>query len=342
MTQSVKKDDSTRHVSSKATQGILAAAAQYSLPIDEILTAINLESDLLKDVDGYIFNHQFCELWQEFVHYSGDPCIGLALVEFAQPSTFGVLGYAANSSLNIGEALTRMARYIKLLHGDAVVNFEVENQIARVTHTLADPLIPSPVAFNQWVIANIVLFIRRATRTNWVPLQVGFEHEQPEDISGYHSFFQAPITFEQSANELILDVGMLDLPCQNADSGLCAVLDHYAEDMLTKLPKSEGFLDNVRRLMSQELRGGDLSLTAIAKITGYAPRTLQRKLQQSGTSYYKLLDEMRRELSFYYLREEKIAVSEVAFLLGFSETSAFYRAFRRWTGVPPGEFRRRA
>jgi AraC-like DNA-binding protein len=83
-------------------------------------------------------------------------------------------------------------------------------------------------------------------------------------------------------------------------------------------------------------------LTAIAQHLGYAPRTLQRKLEEAGTSYHALLDDMRRELSIYYLREAHIAVSEVAFLLGFSETSAFHRAFRRWMGVSPGEFRRSA
>jgi AraC-like DNA-binding protein len=95
----------------------------------------------------------------------------------------------------------------------------------------------------------------------------------------------------------------------------------------------------VRQILSQGLRGGDPSLTAIAKQLGYAPRTLQRKLQEAGTSYHTLLDEMRQELSFYYLRDAQIAVSEVAFLLGFSETSAFHRAFKRWTGTSPGEFR---
>jgi AraC-like DNA-binding protein len=89
-------------------------------------------------------------------------------------------------------------------------------------------------------------------------------------------------------------------------------------------------------------RVGDPGLIAIATQLGYAPRTLQRKLQEAGTAYHILLDEMRRELSIYYLREQKIAVSEVAFLLGFSEASAFHRAFRRWMGVSPGEFRRSA
>ena len=142
MTKPAEKLDLKRHVSSKATQGILAAAAQYPLPIDEILAAINLDPDVLRDVDGHILHNQFCRLWQEFVHCSGDPCIGLSLVEFAQPATFDVLGYAANSSSNVGEALTRLAQYVQLLHAGAAVTFELETQVARVTHTLTEPLMP--------------------------------------------------------------------------------------------------------------------------------------------------------------------------------------------------------
>ena len=94
--------------------------------------------------------------------------------------------------------------------------------------------------------------------------------------------------------------------------------------------------------MDQVLTAFHFDTQAYAKQLGYAPRTLQRKLQAAGTSHQQLLDDMRRELSVYYLQEEQIAITEVAFLLGFSETSAFHRAFRRWMGTSPGEFRRSA
>lgn len=202
--------------------------------------------------------------------------------------------------------------------------------------------IPLSHALCEWVGAHFVLLSRRLTGLDLVPLEMGFQHSKPDDLSAYDRFFRSPLAFDRPVNEMRLDAALIQYPLVQADPGLCTVLDQYAEELLARLPQAESFLDSVRRVISQELRGGDPSLTAIAKQLGYAPRTLQRKLQEAGTSYHTLLDEMRRELSIYYLREAQIAVSEVAFLLGFSETSAFHRAFRRWMGISPGEFRRSA
>ncbi|MDF5729485.1 MAG: AraC family transcriptional regulator [Rhizonema sp. PD38] len=125
-----------------------------------------------------------------------------------------------------------------------------------------------------------------------------------------------------------------------SDPGLGRILDRYIEVLLAKLPQSGSFIDSVCREISRELRGGNLEVEAITKRLGFVSRTLQRKLKEAGTSYQELLDETRQSLSTHYLQEQHITVSEVAFLLGFSEASAFSRAFKRWTGTTPGEFRR--
>ena len=346
MTDTVTKPDNkngqTRHVSSKATQGILEAAAQYPLPIDEILIACDLDIDALSDIDGRITHNQFCRLWQEFVSRSGNPCIGLSLIKFAKPATYDVLGYIAYSSSNVGEALVRLTQYIKILHLGTALTLEVNNQVAHVTHTLIEHLMPTPAAFDQWVIATLVQWIKLATGTDWTPQQVRFEHIQPDSISLYQEFFRAPLMFKQPANELIFDADQLDLPIQEADNSLCEMLERYAQEKLSKLPHSKSFLDNVRHIIIQKLGSGEISLAKIAKALGYAPRTLQRKLGDADVSYQQLLDEIRQELSIHYLGEGQIAISEVAFLLGFSEASAFHRAFRRWTGTSPREFRHKS
>jgi AraC-like DNA-binding protein len=178
------------------------------------------------------------------------------------------------------------------------------------------------------------------TGVDWIPLKVGFQYPQPEDVSAYHRLFRAPLEFEQPINFVIFDAALLDQPFPKANPGLFAVLDRYIIELLKKLPRQENIVDSVRQEISDGLRGGDAGLEAIALRLSIAPRTLQRKLKEAGTSHQELLDEMRRELSIHYLQERQMAVCEVAFLLGFSETSAFHRAFKRWTGTTPGEFRR--
>jgi AraC-like DNA-binding protein len=111
--------------------------------------------------------------------------------------------------------------------------------------------------------------------------------------------------------------------------------------LLARYPREDSLIERFRALTKDELKGGDASLEVLAARLGMSARTLQRKLRALGTSHQELLDEMRKALAVRYLAEPDVAVCEVAYLLGFSESSAFHRAFKRWTGTTPSEFRKR-
>jgi AraC-like DNA-binding protein len=302
--------------------------------------AIALDSSILQDTDARISHEQLCLLWEEITRSSGDETIGLRLAEFAEPATFDVIGYAIDTCPNLGEVLSKINRYSRLLHEGGRLSLETNGKIAKITQSVPGIPIPLPGAICQWILANIVLSSRRMTGLDLVPLMVGFQHKQPEDISAYRRLFRAPLEFEQPVNFLVFDATWLEQPLLRSNPGLCAVLNRHAEELLAKLPRKENIVDSVRQEISVGLRGGDPGLDAIAHKLRISSRTLQRKLKEAGTSHQELLDEMRRELSIHYLQERQMAVCEVAFLLGFSETSAFHRAFKRWTGTTPGEFRR--
>ncbi|MDF5721038.1 MAG: AraC family transcriptional regulator [Rhizonema sp. PD37] len=323
-------------------QGILSAAvaADSDLEAEQILAAIGLYPEILKDADVCISHEKFTALWVELVRCSANPSIGLRMAEFAQPSSWDVVGYAVESSPNLNEAMERIVRSVRVLHEEAEMVFEIQGKVARLTHTVLSSPLPLYRAVSDWVVAGIFLLIRRITGVDFVPFKVGFQHRLPEEISAYHRLFRAPVEFNQPINEIVFDSTFLSLPLLKSDPDLGRVLDRYIEVLLANLPTSESFIDSVRREISRELRGGNLDAEMIAKRLGFVSRTLQRKLKESGTSYQELLDETRQSLSIHYLQEQHMTVSEVAFLLGFSEASAFSRAFKRWTGTTPGEFRR--
>lgn len=329
-------------VSVKLVQAVLEAAAHCGLNADALMDSLKLAPSCLADVDGRISHERFCALWQAITQRSPDVGVGLQMAAAAKPKTWDVLGYAMHSSANLGEAFERLVRYSRLRHTGVEFTFEQHGDVARIAMAIPSTPLPPNSAMGEWVGANFVLVSRQLTGLDLVPLQMGFQHPQPADLSAYHRLFRSALAFEQPVNEMRLDAALLQHPLAQADPGLSSILDRHANELLARLPQSESWLDGVNRLLSQALRGGDPSLGAIAQQLGYAPRTLQRKLEEAGTSYHTLLDDRRQELAIYYLREKQIAVSEVAFLLGFSETSAFHRAFRRWTGVSPGEFRRSA
>jgi AraC-like DNA-binding protein len=324
----------------KYVQGILYAAEKANLKAEALLSAIGLDSSILQNTDARISHEKLCILWEEISRSSGEETIGLRLAEFSQPANFDVIGYAVDSSPNLGEAWSRIGRYGRLIHEGGTLTVETSGKVVRLTQTVPPAIFPLPGVCCQWIMANMILFSRRMTGLDVVPLRVGFQHKQPEDVSAYRRLFRAPLEFEQPVNEIIFDAALLKQPLLRADPGLCAVLNRHAEELLAKLPRKESLVDSVRQEISVGLRGGNPGLEAIAFRLGIAPRTLQRKLKEAGTSHQELLDEMRRELSIHYLQERQMAVCEVAFLLGFSETSAFHRAFKRWTGTTPGEFRR--
>jgi AraC-like DNA-binding protein len=326
-------------VAIQLVQGVLDAASTCGLNAEVLLAAIQLDPTCFAGVDERISHEQFCILWQEITRRAPHPAIGLHMAEALRPKSWDVLGYAMSSSATLAAAFERLVRYSRLRHTGAEFTLSVQDGIARLTMAIPPTTLPLNSAFCEWIGAHFVLISRRLTGLDLVPLMMGFQHSQPEDVSAYHRLFRAPLRFDQPVNEMRLNAEFLQHPLVQADLGLCKVLDRYAEELLAKLPTSESFLDRVRHILSQGLRGGDPSLAAIAQQLGYAPRTLQRKLQAAGTSYYTLLDDMRRELSVYYLKDAQLAVSEIAFLLGFSESSAFHRAFKRWTGISPGEFR---
>jgi AraC-like DNA-binding protein len=169
---------------------------------------------------------------------------------------------------------------------------------------------------------------------------VSFRHSPPADLSEHRRLFRAPIRFNRPVNGVVLRRALLDAPLVKADPGLCGVLERHVRELVERMPKATALSDRVRELVASELSTGGASAATVARKLHMSRRTLQRQLGADGTTFRALFDMLRRDLAMHYLGERKIAIAEVAFLLGFSEASAFYRAFNRWYGTTPTAYRR--
>jgi AraC-like DNA-binding protein len=154
--------------------------------------------------------------------------------------------------------------------------------------------------------------------------------------------FRAPVHYGCPRNELVLDRTSLDRPQRHAEQRLLAILDRQLGALLSELPESRCFRDEVKRCVMDELPEGDPVVAAIARKLHMSARSLQRRLQNEGTSFAEVLSDLRRDRALRYLRDRRISISEVAFLLGFLDVTAFHRAFKRWTGSTPTEYRHAA
>lgn len=188
-------------------------------------------------------------------------------------------------------------------------------------------------------LAAAVALGRSITQVAWSPIAVSFRHPEPAETGEHRRIFGCQPNFGAGMNAIVLDRDLLQLPIVKADPGLCAVLDRHAEELLARYPRQDLLINRVRSALRDEMNGGDPSLERIAAQLGMSGRTLQRRLRDLHTSHQELLDQMRRDLAVRYMQEPEMAICEIAYLLGFSERSVLHRAFKRWTGKTPSEFR---
>ncbi|MFL6229042.1 MAG: AraC family transcriptional regulator [Pyrinomonadaceae bacterium] len=327
-------------VQSKAVLKIAAAVGEAGLDPAELYRAVRFDPAALADPDRRIPFAQLVALYEHGARLTNDAAFGLHIGERVSPTMFDVLGYVVTNSLTLGEAFARLARFHAIWTDGASYKLTTHDGEARLSYEYAGDICGARRHDCEMSFATPVVFMRRIAELDWHPHAVSFQHDVPADTTEHRRLFRAPILFSQPRNEMVFDAALLKLPLLQADPSLCAVLDRHAEELLARLPRGGDAGTCVRRLLAEGLGAAVPSLTSVARQLGLSPRTLQRKLNEEGTSWKDLLDEVRRNLSERYLREHEMAICEVAYLLGFSESSAFHRAFRRWTGSTPSEFRR--
>jgi AraC-like DNA-binding protein len=188
-----------------------------------------------------------------------------------------------------------------------------------------------------------VLFktLRLMVGSQWNPREVHFAHTAPPDISEHRELFHAPVLFARSATGLVIERDFCSQPIPAADSKLLKMLRRYLDNVLSQLPKEDQRLALIRRKIADSINAGHPNLRHVAKAMACGSRTLQRRLNDRGTDFRTLVDDTRKRLALNYLKDTDHTLTQIAFLLGYSELSAFNRSFKRWTGKTPLHYRHR-
>ena len=193
---------------------------------------------------------------------------------------------------------------------------------------------------DETAIASLVQLARNLTGRYWPVREVCFVNPPPTQVQPYLDFFGGDVRFDAACTRIVLDAAVLGLPMRQADSALLAALDREAEALLAEVSRVPAVVDAWRRTLVPLIREGRTTLAALAEAHHTSVRSLQRRLAEQGTSFQQLLDDTRRHLAEAHLTHDRLDVTEIALLLGYSEQSAFTRAFRHWTGLPPVQWRR--
>lgn len=277
-------------------------------------------------------------LWRIATRETGDPCFGLVAASYWHPTSMHALGFAWMASFSLKDAFKRAVRYSRMLNTVLIMRLEEREGTYEFIMGI-DPGHPRPAdEAADAGLAIILLMCRLSYDESLAPVKVFMTRAINDCDQRYRDYFRAPIEYSAGKIGLVFNKHVIDerLPTGNADLALSN--DRLVSEYLARLDLNDIEMQ-VRVKLIELLPSGEASEEKIASQLNLGQRTLQRKLHEAGTSYKNILEQTRRELATQYMSSSLLTISEVTYLLGFSETSNFSRAFKRWNGVSPSSYR---
>jgi len=314
-----------------ATKALLEVCARRGISTDSLLENAKLSPALMERFNRRIPSDKKRLIWEDAFKRTGDEHIGLRAAERVPFGGYGALDYLLFASATLGEVLNRTSRFYRLINSNAELRLQKHKNLVLVELYNSNSTSRKSLGLSaEFSFAMMLLRFSLAHGSGFKPETVCFTHSAPSDISLHQKLFQSPILFGQSVNRLVFSKDLLNAPLPQSDPALAEMLEHYAQRLLKRLPAEHDIAEQVREVLRLGLCNGNISLDATAKALAMSGRNLQRKLNGQGTSYRALLDNLRCELALGYTAQQ-VDAAEITRRLGFSETSTFYRAFKRWS-----------
>ena len=281
-------------------------------------------------IDSLIYD----QIW-DYVHRQiEDPCAGLNAPQFWHPSLLGALGYAMLSSSTIRKTLLRLVRYQQIVSNDSDFSLtETDSGLLIQQNNPRHQTNNHPLVVD--VSLSLILHICRFNYGNLLdPVELNLMRTKPEGAGRYYAYYRCPVNFSAAANNIVLPFEVLDEPLPSACQHLAQVHDQVLQKYLARQHRSN-LITRVRESIVAHLPSGDINKDQVAKALLMSTRTLQRRLKEENSSFLEVLNETRQELALQYIQDDSLPLKEVSYLLGFSDSAAFSRAFKRWTGESP-------
>ena len=333
----------TQEVSSigSAAHLIHQALRSYDIDPQPLFATAGIDPQHYADPNARILTTRLQKLWQLSVDKTGDESFGLVVAERMQPAALHGLGFAWLASDTLRDALTRLARFSRLIN--TLVDIRLEDKPGGTELCYHGPE-KWPNFVSASGDAGLAVFLRmcRLTAASELrPLSVQMYRSRPQDSTPFERFFDAPIQYDAECYKLVFDTVLLDTTLPLANPELARLNDETVVKYLARFDRSDIVLQ-VRSRIIETLPAGLPQPGKIAESINVSLRNMQRKLKDENTNYRQLLEQTRKELALQYIKEHHHSISEITYMLGFTEPSNFTRAFRRWTGNSPTEYRSRA
>ena len=311
---------------------------RHDLAPEPFFRAAGIDPAIIHDPHALIARPKSDALMRALAERIADPAFGLRAAQCWHPSSLGTLGYAWLSSSTLYTGLKRVVRYWRIVIADVAVRLEETPAGVEFVHT--PPALDSTPDGIRGDIVMAILY--DMCRTNFgrafTPRQVAFRHPAPADPTPYETLFGCPVAFGADANRIHIGRADADLPLPTGNRDLAAAHDRILVEQLARLDKAN-VVARFRASLLERMTSGEFTEEDIAHDLHMSRRSLQRRLAEADASYQSLVDDTRRDMALRYIRDPAMSATDITFLLGYSQQSVFTRAFRRWTGVSPSEYR---
>ncbi|WP_133646796.1 AraC family transcriptional regulator [Paraburkholderia flava] len=290
------------------------------------------------DVPLRLTHDEYFGILERAVAVTADPDLGFKAGLLIAPRHLGVVGYVVMCCANFAEALAQFDRYVRLLHGIGRPLLVQHGDRVEMPLDWSGTSVPSPV-FAQLIMTTRVRMCRLLTGQETTPVDVDFQFATPRDPGPYQRFFGGKVNFGAAQTRLSFPAECLDAPVITASAGMARIIRAQADAQMRQLADEPEFIRELKVMLTQGLTIGRIGMADIAQRMGISSRTLHRRLSDCAYAFRDVLDDVRRERAESYLALSQHSLADIAFMLGYTEQSAFQHAFKRWTGTTPQQYR---
>jgi AraC-like DNA-binding protein len=311
-----------------------------ALEVDKVafLRSLGVDPAIIDSPDARMPVETYLLIQDEAANYTGDPYFGLHMGEYAEAGSWSILGYLMMNCQNLGEAFEKSARYSRIIGNLIDGNANLHLNKVKVTLTVPPHAPEMTRHCFEATISSSIRMMRNLTGEQIDPLEVTFAYPKPESTAEYERFFNCPVLFDHEENSFTIDLKVIFTPILYANPELKKHFENYAQEFLAEMDRQDEHARAVTKILLSKLDDEDLTIKKVAKEMSVSVRTLQNRLKDEGVVFSDLLQDVRKRLAQKYLREN-YSVEDITYLLGFSEPSVFRKAFKRWEGVTPRQYR---
>jgi AraC-like DNA-binding protein len=327
-------------LSTALVRGLVAELEGRGITSERMLRAASLDRAALRRPAQGVRCREFDRLVRQALDLSGDQALGLAIGSRAPKTMLHVLGMLIVTSPTVRDAHRQLTRYGDLIASGLDWQLSERGQLACLGHTFAhDAVAPDTQRFLADCTIALTLRFGRVFAPSEAAHEVWFQHAEPSYAADYARIFHCPVRFRQTSNAVLFLRTTLDRVQPHADPMLHTLLLGLADNLKLEVKGETTFEGRVRLALRYETDLAKVDSESLARRWGLSRRALRRRLASEGASLSELLDEARCRRAFDELKRPECKIKEVAEDLGYSETSAFHRAFKRWTGRTPTDYK---